>query len=104
MIRRPPRSTLFPYTTLFRSFRGLIEFGKPFRAGYAAEFETQGFRLVNDPHGIREPPHQGDCAADVPNRRASERGAQRRACVRACPADGSGLLKKNSYFTLDRSS
>src|SRR5260370_17262298 len=26
MIRRPPRSTLFPYTTLFRSF-GLLEAG-----------------------------------------------------------------------------
>src|SRR3712207_9014921 len=26
MIRRPPRSTLFPYTTLFRSLRG----GSPF--------------------------------------------------------------------------
>src|SRR5437588_6013 len=25
MIRRPPRSTLFPYTTLFRSFCGEIE-------------------------------------------------------------------------------
>src|SRR5260370_25307219 len=25
MIRRPPRSTLFPYTTLFRSPRGLDE-------------------------------------------------------------------------------
>src|SRR3712207_9157385 len=25
MIRRPPRSTLFPYTTLFRSFYGLRE-------------------------------------------------------------------------------
>src|SRR3989441_2048189 len=25
MIRRPPRSTLFPYTTLFRSVRGLVE-------------------------------------------------------------------------------
>src|SRR3989449_8279416 len=25
MIRRPPRSTLFPYTTLFRSFRTFIE-------------------------------------------------------------------------------
>src|SRR3712207_6978594 len=25
MIRRPPRSTLFPYTTLFRSLAGLIE-------------------------------------------------------------------------------
>src|SRR5690349_22305468 len=24
MIRRPPRSTLFPYTTLFRSLRGRI--------------------------------------------------------------------------------
>src|SRR5437870_13089170 len=24
MIRRPPRSTLFPYTTLFRSFRGAV--------------------------------------------------------------------------------
>src|SRR5258707_8417402 len=27
MIRRPPRSTLFPYTTLFRS--DLLSFGKP---------------------------------------------------------------------------
>src|SRR5215510_15749291 len=25
MIRRPPRSTLFPYTTLFRSAPGLVE-------------------------------------------------------------------------------
>src|SRR2546427_3777026 len=25
MIRRPPRSTLFPYTTLFRSPRGLLQ-------------------------------------------------------------------------------
>src|SRR3712207_7612819 len=24
MIRRPPRSTLFPYTTLFRSMRGAV--------------------------------------------------------------------------------
>src|SRR2546422_3182131 len=27
MIRRPPRSTLFPYTTLFRSDEGLSGFG-----------------------------------------------------------------------------
>src|SRR3712207_8406512 len=27
MIRRPPRSTLFPYTTLFRSVRELVELG-----------------------------------------------------------------------------
>src|SRR3712207_8202203 len=28
MIRRPPRSTLFPYTTLFRSVLGLLENGR----------------------------------------------------------------------------
>src|SRR3989442_11969963 len=27
MIRRPPRSTLFPYTTLFRSLAGLRQWG-----------------------------------------------------------------------------
>src|SRR2546430_11665066 len=28
MIRRPPRSTLFPYTTLFRSASGLLEMAR----------------------------------------------------------------------------
>src|SRR3712207_8343618 len=39
MIRRPPRSTLFPYTTLFRSGRGheLAEGGRPRRAGQRVE-------------------------------------------------------------------
>src|SRR3712207_7697722 len=46
MIRRPPRSTLFPYTTLFRSLRqqfveAILEIGqldpilRPLRAGHA---------------------------------------------------------------------
>src|SRR5256885_11948742 len=29
MIRRPPRSTLFPYTTLFRSAHRLVRIGSP---------------------------------------------------------------------------
>src|SRR3712207_7222223 len=29
MIRRPPRSTLFPYTTLFRSFGAMTDEGEP---------------------------------------------------------------------------
>src|SRR2546422_8084012 len=37
MIRRPPRSTLFPYTTLFRSRRGA-------RAGHRAEAELRWLR------------------------------------------------------------
>src|SRR5260221_2553402 len=32
MIRRPPRSTLFPYTTLFRSWHELQEIGTQFPA------------------------------------------------------------------------
>src|SRR3712207_8509029 len=30
MIRRPPRSTLFPYTTLFRSYQALAQFQEYF--------------------------------------------------------------------------
>ena len=30
MIRRPPRSTLFPYTTLFRSMDWMMNFGSRF--------------------------------------------------------------------------
>src|SRR3712207_7865309 len=35
MIRRPPRSTLFPYTTLFRSDRGegTLDAGRPLEGG-----------------------------------------------------------------------
>src|SRR5690242_21181821 len=36
MLRRPPRSTLFPYTTLFRSGRGI---------GKVAGIEARGFIL-----------------------------------------------------------
>src|SRR3712207_8746865 len=34
MIRRPPRSTLFPYTTLFRSFHNAIEHWKQLWTGF----------------------------------------------------------------------
>src|SRR5256886_11775734 len=44
MIRRPPRSTLFPYTTLFRSLK--VGFNKVF--GYYIE--------VTNPHKDRVPP------------------------------------------------
>src|SRR5256885_16206153 len=37
MIRRPPRSTLFPYTTLFRSRTGAGSQGGPFSAVGPAE-------------------------------------------------------------------
>ena len=36
MIRRPPRSTLFPYTTLFRSYHGLTYEAEPISAPVSA--------------------------------------------------------------------
>src|SRR3712207_1186218 len=66
MIRRPPRSTLFPYTTLFRSRpRGLphdmahyvVERGLGFRRGFwgavAAGAVFKGMQVVSG----RRPPH-----------------------------------------------
>src|SRR5258708_29028013 len=52
MIRRPPRSTLFPYTTLFRSLSGSIfwirEGSREIQIGYSK-------RLSQMPWGARDP-------------------------------------------------
>src|SRR2546422_6546583 len=53
MIRRPPRSTLFPYTTLFRSLAGMVELeprdalavGEEGRGGERAELAAIDERL-----------------------------------------------------------
>src|SRR5271170_568042 len=42
MIRRPPRSTLFPYTTLFRSCRTIIGFGLPSQGTQKAHSDAPG--------------------------------------------------------------
>src|SRR3712207_8665015 len=49
MIRRPPRSTLFPYTTLFRSF--VDEFG----IGTPDDMELEVERLYFDDEPTRAP-------------------------------------------------
>src|SRR3712207_8204768 len=64
MIRRPPRSTLFPYTTLFRSQRTLVE------------LEAGG---ADDPVGVDRP---RDRALPVHRRRGEQR-AQGRLAGRA---------------------
>src|SRR3712207_8604679 len=51
MIRRPPRSTLFPYTTLFRSVRELLLAGRG---------DRRGFPCLGD-----EPGHVGAVARQV---------------------------------------
>src|SRR3712207_8013068 len=62
MIRRPPRSTLFPYTTLFRSGRSLL-WGRLVR--------RQRLIALRDPsrrHFVRRPLQPDDHAADRDDR------------------------------------
>src|SRR2546422_4105448 len=49
MIRRPPRSTLFPYTTLFRSGRSILTVGD------AESFAKQGgmIRFITEKNKVR---------------------------------------------------
>src|SRR3712207_7168805 len=67
MIRRPPRSTLFPYTTLFRSAQPLVGHGAaggPFRA-------APGPADARNPGGGRVR-RRGDRRADRGARRSEE--------------------------------
>src|SRR3712207_8384890 len=41
MIRRPPRSTLFPYTTLFRSLRASLKTGNLLTGGLFVDLDFQ---------------------------------------------------------------
>src|SRR3712207_8155570 len=69
MIRRPPRSTLFPYTTLFRSAarvglgldRGDFERRTPQRGR-----EVLGLRLIQRQRHVRAAAEQGARAVEVP--------------------------------------
>src|SRR5437870_13075688 len=48
MLRRPPRSTLFPYTTLFRSADALRELG--WIEGKNLKFERRNLRFRSEEH------------------------------------------------------
>src|SRR3712207_8904937 len=50
MIRRPPRSTLFPYTTLFRSDRQLPLAREPYGAGQRRNQGRDGSGRLRDLH------------------------------------------------------
>src|SRR5260370_25332531 len=72
MIRRPPRSTLFPYTTLFRSLQlfAIAEFPRTARALQAVQLVAPGHGATaifpisiessNVTHKRSDPGHGGD--------------------------------------------
>src|SRR3712207_6269001 len=54
MIRRPPRSTLFPYTTLFRSFRRWGKLTGALTQPLGLEFVEVCGEPLGQPPGVRE--------------------------------------------------
>src|SRR3712207_7737705 len=68
MIRRPPRSTLFPYTTLFRSARPR-----------AARPAVGRRRVLHDRRRRRRPPPDAVADAGHQDRRRGRRAALRRS-------------------------
>src|SRR5262249_15027915 len=62
MIRRPPRSTLFPYTTLFRSGSGLGALGRRGRGGRGCHRRGRG--AAGGPGRVEARLHVGDDVAD----------------------------------------
>src|SRR2546430_13600579 len=62
MIRRPPRSTLFPYTTLFRSALHLDRCGVRRQRGYVDAVPVQHFVYVETVDGAKriKPVNRGD--------------------------------------------
>src|SRR3712207_8815244 len=75
MIRRPPRSTLFPYTTLFRS--PLRHAGEGGIDGVVAVRVVPLHRLADDPRALRRGASGGEAEVehrreDAPLRRSEE--------------------------------
>src|SRR5690606_41562890 len=62
LIRRPPRSTLFPYTTLFRSVEHRIvgEFALAVRVFDPAAAQDAGGVVHHRPRGLRPAHNRGD--------------------------------------------
>src|SRR3712207_7009101 len=72
MIRRPPRSTLFPYTTLFRSFRARAGGGGRPRVGGQQVGRVQVDEQPGGPQAVEERGHCGRVVPGVGGLRSEE--------------------------------
>src|SRR2546430_4954938 len=66
MIRRPPRSTLFPYTTLFRSCGEQVAFDQVARVHQHDLLRVLGPQRLDHSRGARQSPRRRGVAHVVP--------------------------------------
>src|SRR5256885_3433091 len=91
MIRRPPRSTLFPYTTLFRSRGG----GEPTRFPAAARRRAGGPVVRTAVHAVSR-------RRAVRRHRPAVRGARRRSDRKSTRLNSSHLVISYAVFCLKK--
>src|SRR5947207_10792127 len=65
MLRRPPRSTLFPYTTLFRSASPRPGRSARRSNGYCARLETCSVSCSDSPLGHSRPPRSEEHTSEL---------------------------------------
>src|SRR5256885_11908439 len=98
MIRRPPRSTLFPYTTLFRSLLDLFAADGLFLLRFASQLlhvEVEDRRDV-ERQRLREDQAADDREAERTARRSEEHTSELQSpCNLVCRL----LLEKKTYHT-----
>src|SRR2546430_6826276 len=89
MIRRPPRSTLFPYTTLFRSILGFSEVMKgeifgphhvPAYKEYSADIHNSGVHLLRSEEHTSELQSQSNLVC----RLLLEKKKKHQSCPHSC--------------------
>src|SRR3712207_9096049 len=96
MIRRPPRSTLFPYTTLFRS-PGRVPGGDQYVAGAAGQKPDQCGRVLGVVE-YQQPALVVPQVAEKPRQRHRGWGGDRRQ------AEGTGEVGQPIGYQRDRKS
>src|SRR3990170_3083557 len=107
MIRRPPRSTLFPYTTLFRSVRSPSLFGRPSSHTWPPEQRRRTDRSEEHTSELQSPDHlvcrllldknsieNRSCSARASPMSSSNSSQMRRARVRFRGAPREGAVSR----------
>src|SRR5256885_7661662 len=95
MIRRPPRSTLFPYTTLFRSDAKVVP-GKILLQSEGAEIEFRNIELTELSGGQRPP---GDEPKALFNRSEEHTSELQSPCNLVCRLLLEKKKKNNTHRT-----
>src|SRR3712207_7982255 len=75
MIRRPPRSTLFPYTTLFRSYPDEVGVERLATIGFGRRCRRRRMRVIgahDRAAGASQPANRGDMVGRVNEESRSE--------------------------------